>query len=222
MDETTRDQGYEHAYAGFLTEASLLISAGLAADLGRGSFLKLIRSLWELKHSYRVLGKEAVASKIELLSSKMQPPLKSTSSETVTVFLSKSTALLTTAFATEQIEGNCLDLAKILFRIKEGFRKQSKKPLVEQEIVVGGKEERAKDPILERVLDGFAAEGAFQEVQNENGLVRVKPTILPGLYLVQKKFHNGSASNYRQLYYLVGSAALPENYQTTFIQSVWR
>jgi hypothetical protein len=218
MDATTRDQGYEHAYAGFLTEASLLIRNGLTADLSRGPFLKLIHSLWELKHSYRVLGKDTVASKIEALSTMVNPLPGSTNSETITVFLSKSTALLTTAFATEQIEGNCIDLAKILFRIKEGFKKH-RKPLSKLTIVIGGKEERAKDPILERVLDGFATQEPFQEVRNNDGLIRVKPTILPGVYLAQKKSHNGSASNYRQLFYLVGSDALPENYQTTFIQS---
>lgn len=219
MDATTSDQGYEHAYAGFLTEASLLIRDGLTSDLSRGPFLKLIRSLWELKHSYRVLGKDAVAAKIKALNGKINPPLGSASSETVTVFLSKSTALLTTAFATEHVEENCLDLAKILFRIKEGFKKHHK-PLSKLAIVIGGKEERAKDPILERVLEGFATLEPFQEVRNNDGLIRVKPTILPGVYLAQKKTPNGSASNYRQLFYLVGADALPANYQTTFMQSV--
>lgn len=210
LEKTTASQARELAFSEFLADATTVITTAFASDISRATFLKILTSLWTLKTSFSLAEKAATTAQIDRLAAQVSLSNGQQISEAHTVFLSKATELITIFFTTKKNHEDCRDLAKILFRIKEGFEK-NRLPVSELEIMIGGKEVQTSQPMLELVLASLST-----QEQRTSGIKKqqllVSPTIIPKLFLLKKTVKTDNVTNSRKQFMLVGSLALEKRY----------
>ncbi len=218
------DQEREHLYTGFLKEATALLIESFTGDVTERQLAKLIKSLWKLKHNFRLYQVEEAKNLITYLSSQRKDQsieLKSPLA-TYTVFLSKAAALLTEAFGAENDPSLCLGLASILLSMKQSFEKHFDKAGLTTEtlyLAIGMAEVNHKSAALKKVVASFSTQYKAQKIITDKITTFIKPSILPALHLYQVNSHTDSATQYRQGFYLIGEKRLPENYQYLFESS---